>query len=68
MLLAPDAELVRAERPAMEEALYEIASLRKFAHLSLNEPIPDETTILNLRRLLEANELAEDISKVSTRC
>ena len=47
--------------PAMEEALYEIASLRAFAHLSLNEPIPDETTILNLRHLLEANDLAEDI-------
>lgn len=31
--------------PAMEEALYEIASLRSFARLSLNEPIPDETTI-----------------------
>ena len=47
--------------PAMEEALYEIASLGAFAHLSLNEPIPDETTILNLRHLLEANDLAEDI-------
>lgn len=47
--------------PAMEEALYEIASLRAFAHLSLNEPIPDETTILNFRHLLEANDLAEDI-------
>jgi IS5 family transposase len=47
--------------PAMEEALYEIASLRTFAHLSLNEPIPDETTILNFRHLLEANDLADDI-------
>src|SRR6187399_3258738 len=47
--------------PAMEEALYEIASLRTFAHLSLAEPIPDETTILNFRHLLEANDLAEDI-------
>ncbi|EMO3654738.1 Transposase DDE domain protein [Xylophilus ampelinus] len=49
--------------PAMEEALYEIASLRSFARLSLNEPIPDETTILNFRHLLEANDLAEDIFK-----
>src|SRR5215207_8442695 len=47
--------------PAMEEALYEIASLRTFARLSLNEPIPDETTILNFRHLLEANDLADDI-------
>jgi transglutaminase-like putative cysteine protease len=31
--------------PAMDEALYEIASLRAFAHLSLGEPIPDETII-----------------------
>ena len=52
--------------PAMEEALYEIASLRSFARLSLNEPIPDETTILNFRHLLEANDLAEDIFKVAT--
>lgn len=47
--------------PAMEEALYEIASLRTFARLSLGEAIPDETTILNFRHLLEANDLAEDI-------
>ena len=47
--------------PAMEEALYEIASLRSFAGLSLSEPIPDETTILNFRHLLEENDLAEDI-------
>jgi IS5 family transposase len=44
--------------PSMEEALYEIASLRNFAGLKLSEPIPDETTILNFRHLL-----AEDILK-----
>ena len=49
--------------PAMEEALYEIASLRAFARLDLGQAIPDETTILNFRHLLEANELAEDILK-----
>ena len=43
--------------PAMEEALYEISSMRKFARLTL-QAIPDETTILNFRRLIEANELA----------
>ena len=47
--------------PAMEEALYEVASMRQFAGLSLNRPIPDETTILNFRHLLEANELAPEI-------
>lgn len=49
--------------PAMEEALYEIASLRNFARLKLSEPIPDETTILNFRHLLEEYDLAEDILK-----
>jgi IS5 family transposase len=47
--------------PAMEEALYEIASLRAFARLSLTEAIPDETTILNFRHMLEESDLAEDI-------
>lgn len=49
--------------PSMEEALYEIASLRQFAGLKLNEAIPDETTILNFRHLLEEYDLAEDILK-----
>lgn len=44
--------------PAMEEALYEIGSMRGFCRLSLTEPIPDETTILNFRHLIEQNELA----------
>lgn len=44
--------------PAMEEALYEIAPVRQFARLSLTNAIPDETTILNFRHLLEANDLA----------
>ena len=45
--------------PAMEEALYEVAPLRQFAGLSLTRGgIPDETTILNFRHLLEKHELA----------
>ena len=43
--------------PAMEESLYETTILRQFAGLHLDR-IPDETTILNFRRLLEKNELA----------
>src|SRR6478735_11189547 len=40
--------------PAMEEELYEIASMRQFAGLSLARgSVPDETTILNFRHLLE---------------
>ena len=48
--------------PAIEEALYEIASLRTFAGLGL-QAIPDETTILNFRHLLEACDLAEAVFK-----
>ena len=45
--------------PAMEEALYEVEPLRRFAGLSLTRGgIPDETTILNFRHLLEAHQLA----------
>ncbi|WP_445364222.1 IS5 family transposase [Microbulbifer sp. ANSA003] len=43
--------------PAMEDALYEIESMRSFAGLTLSNPIPDETTILNFRHLLELNQL-----------
>ena len=49
--------------PAMEEALYETTILRQFSGLRL-ERIPDETTILNFRRLLENNELAAGILAV----
>ncbi len=47
---------------SMEEALYETASMRRFAGISLARgSVPDETTILNFRRLLERNVLAEEI-------
>jgi IS5 family transposase len=38
--------------PAMEESLYEIASMRHFAQINI-EAVPDETTMLNFRHLLE---------------
>lgn len=44
--------------PGMEEALHEIASMRLFDWLSGLDAIPDETTILNFRRLLETHGLA----------
>src|SRR6201987_3738916 len=48
--------------PAMEEALYEIASMRQFAGLSLARgSVPDETTILNFRHLLEQHGLAREV-------
>ncbi len=49
--------------PAMEEALYETTILRQFAGLSLHR-IPDKTSILNFRRLLEKHELADGILQV----
>ncbi len=48
--------------PAMEDALYEIESMRRFAGLELNvDAIPDETTILKFRRFLEKHALAPKI-------
>ena len=48
--------------PAMEEALYEVAPLRRFAGLSLTRgSVPDETTILNFRRLLEQHALGAEL-------
>jgi IS5 family transposase len=44
--------------PGMEEALYEIVPMRQFAQLPLTGALPDETTVLNFRRLLEKHELA----------
>ncbi len=41
--------------PGMEEALYDIKSVRRFAGIELGEEeIPDETRILNFRHLLES--------------
>lgn len=49
--------------PAMEDSLYEIESMRRFAGLSLSGPIPDETTILKFRHLLEQHKLGEALFK-----
>jgi transposase, IS5 family len=48
--------------PAMEDALYEIESMRRFAGLRLDR-IPDETTILNFRHLLERHGLGKKLFK-----
>ena len=47
--------------PAMEDALYEIESMRRFAGLKLSEALPDETTILNFRHFLERHKLGDKI-------
>jgi transposase, IS5 family len=46
--------------PAAEEALYESLSMRRFVGIDLGcEPVPDETTILNFRHLLERHDLGQ---------
>lgn len=48
--------------PAAEEALYDIESMRRFVGLELSEDaIPDETTILHFRHLLQRHRLTERI-------
>jgi IS5 family transposase len=45
---------------ACEEALYDSASLRRFVGIDLGrEPVPDATTLLKFRRLLNDNKLGE---------
>jgi len=53
--------------PAMEEALYEITSMRQFTRLTLSAPIPEDTTIMNFRHLLEKQQLASGILDVINR-
>src|SRR6202021_3340521 len=48
--------------PAVEEALYDSATLRQFVGIDLGaEPVPDETTVCKFRHLLEAHNLGEEI-------
>ena len=45
---------------AAEEALYDSLSMRRFVGIDLGrEPVPDETTILNFRHLLERHNLGK---------
>jgi IS5 family transposase len=47
---------------ACEEALYDSASLRRFVGIDLGrEPVPDATTMLKFRRLLNENKLGEQL-------
>ena len=45
--------------PGMEDLLYEAESVRRFVGLKLSGFLPDETTILNFRHLLERHSLGE---------
>ena len=47
--------------PAMEEALHDVPLFREFAGLNWDTAVPDETTILRFRRLLEDHKLSAQI-------
>jgi len=51
--------------PAMEEALHDIPLLRAFASIDLGtHTIPDETTIMNFRHLLDAHHVSDSLFAV----
>jgi transposase, IS5 family len=50
--------------PAVEEALYDSASMRSFVGIDLGaEPVPDETTVCKFRHLLERNGMGKVLLK-----
>ena len=54
--------------PAMDEALIELPTMRRFTGIELiSDRIPDETTILSFRHLLQKHELGELIYCFSSR-
>ena len=47
---------------ALEDAIYDSYSFRSFLHLDFfDEQVPDATTLLKFRRLLEKNKIGEKI-------
>lgn len=54
--------------PGAEEALYDSRALRDFVGIDLgNEPVPDETTILKFRHLMEKHNLGEQLFVLTNR-
>lgn len=54
--------------PAMEDSLYDSEAIRHFADIDLEiDVIPDETTILNFRHLLERHNLTKNIFEKTKR-
>jgi transposase, IS5 family len=48
--------------PAVEEALYDSLAMRSFVGIDLGrEPVPDESTVMRFRHLLEEHKLGEKI-------
>ncbi len=51
--------------PAVEGALYEVESMRRFAGLNLtDDAMPDETTIIKFRHLLEKHALTGQMMNI----
>ena len=50
--------------PGMEDVLYESEPVRRFVGLKLSGALPDETTILNFRHLLERHNLGQGLFEV----
>jgi transposase, IS5 family len=51
--------------PAAEEAIYDRNSFQKYLNIDLlSDSVPDETTILNFRHLLEENNLQEKFFRI----
>ena len=48
--------------PGTEDLLYETESVRRFVGLRLTDPLPDESTILHFRHLLERHNLGQRLS------
>lgn len=54
--------------PAMEDALYDSESMRRFAAIELiDDAIPDESTILRFRHLLERHQLTQKLFELVRR-
>src|SRR5574337_121536 len=47
--------------PAMQEALHDVPLFREFAGLGWDTRLPDESTILRFRHLLERHKLAQQM-------
>lgn len=53
--------------PAMEESLYDIESMRRFAGVSIQR-IPDETTICKFRHFLLKHQMTEELLRLTGEC
>lgn len=53
--------------PAMEESLYDIESMRRFAGVSMQR-IPDETTLCKFRHFLLKHQMTEELLRLTKQC